>query len=105
MIEPQAQKRGIGYDLSAIRTPYSSKPIDPSQAGSNQPAVQRDQVQQPGGAVVVEYTLPPAGFDSHLRPGHRAGLSPEQLAQLFQPFNRLGKEAGGEEGHGHSAWW
>ena len=29
-----------------------------------------------------------------------AGLSPEQLTQLFQPFNRLGQEAGGEEGTG-----
>jgi CheY-like chemotaxis protein len=27
-------------------------------------------------------------------------LSPEQLAQLFQPFNRLGQEAGSEEGTG-----
>ncbi len=29
-----------------------------------------------------------------------AGLSPEQLAQLFQPFNRLGQESGYEEGTG-----
>ena len=29
-----------------------------------------------------------------------AGLSPEKLAQLFQPFNRLGQEAGDEEGTG-----
>ncbi|MEI7832286.1 MAG: PAS domain S-box protein [bacterium] len=29
-----------------------------------------------------------------------AGLSPDQLAQLFQPFNRLGQEASGEEGTG-----
>jgi len=29
-----------------------------------------------------------------------AGLPPEQLAQLFQPFNRLGQEAGVEEGTG-----
>ena len=29
-----------------------------------------------------------------------AGLPPEQLAQLFQPFNRLGQEAGAEEGTG-----
>ncbi|MFA7282844.1 MAG: PAS domain S-box protein, partial [Sterolibacterium sp.] len=29
-----------------------------------------------------------------------AGLSQEQLAQLFQAFNRLGQEAGGEEGTG-----
>jgi CheY-like chemotaxis protein len=28
------------------------------------------------------------------------GLSPDQLSQLFQPFNRLGREAGGEEGTG-----
>ena len=28
------------------------------------------------------------------------GLSPDKLAQLFQPFNRLGQEAGGEEGTG-----
>jgi len=30
--------------------------------------------------------------------GH--GLPPEKLAQLFQPFNRLGQEASGEEGTG-----
>jgi PAS domain S-box-containing protein len=29
-----------------------------------------------------------------------AGLPPEKLAQLFQPFNRLGQESGGEEGTG-----
>ena len=29
-----------------------------------------------------------------------AGLSPEQVGQLFQAFNRLGQEAGGEEGTG-----
>ena len=28
------------------------------------------------------------------------GLSPEKLAQLFQPFNRLGQEAGSEQGTG-----
>ncbi len=28
------------------------------------------------------------------------GLSPEKVAQLFQPFNRLGQEAGAEEGTG-----
>lgn len=29
-----------------------------------------------------------------------AGLPPEKLAQLFQPFNRLGQESGGEQGTG-----
>jgi signal transduction histidine kinase len=28
------------------------------------------------------------------------GLSPEKLAQLFQPFNRLGQERGAEQGTG-----
>ena len=28
------------------------------------------------------------------------GLAPEQLAQLFEPFNRLGQEANAEEGTG-----
>ncbi len=32
--------------------------------------------------------------------GHRHGLSPEQVASLFQPFNRLGQETGTEEGTG-----
>jgi CheY-like chemotaxis protein len=29
-----------------------------------------------------------------------AGLHPEEIAQLFQPFNRLGQDAGSEEGTG-----
>ncbi len=29
-----------------------------------------------------------------------AGLSPKELRQLFQPFNRLGRETSGEEGTG-----
>src|SRR5208282_49258 len=29
-----------------------------------------------------------------------AGLAPDKLAQLFQPFNRLGQEAGGVAGTG-----
>jgi signal transduction histidine kinase len=28
------------------------------------------------------------------------GLSAEQIAQLFEPFNRLGQEAGNKEGTG-----
>ena len=28
------------------------------------------------------------------------GMDPENFAQLFQPFNRLGKESGSEEGTG-----
>jgi len=53
-----------------------------------------------GGSVVLECTLKSA---ERVRIGVKdtgAGLSPEKLAQLFQPFNRLGRENTGEEGTG-----
>ncbi|MBI5862649.1 MAG: PAS domain S-box protein [Rhodocyclales bacterium] len=53
-----------------------------------------------GGAIVVECSLLP---QERVRLSVRdtgSGLAPEQLAQLFQPFNRLGREAGTEEGTG-----
>lgn len=52
------------------------------------------------GTVVVECT---ASTPERIRisvKDNGAGLSPEQLAQLFQPFNRLGQETGNEEGTG-----
>jgi CheY-like chemotaxis protein len=42
---------------------------------------------------------PPASIRISVR-DTGAGLAPEQLAQLFEPFNRLGKESGAEEGTG-----
>jgi light-regulated signal transduction histidine kinase (bacteriophytochrome) len=38
--------------------------------------------------------------DSRQRARHRRRLAPEKLAQLFQPFNRLGQEGNPEEGTG-----
>jgi len=101
MIEPQAHKRGIGLTFPRFETPCFVK-------------ADRTRVKQvlinllfnaikynkPGGAVVVEYSLsPPDSIRISVR-DTGAGLAPEQLAQLFQPFNRLGKEAGVEEGTG-----
>jgi CheY-like chemotaxis protein len=55
---------------------------------------------KPGGAVAVECALsPPDSIRVSVR-DTGAGLTPEQVAQLFQPFNRLGKEASAEEGTG-----
>ncbi|WGG51050.1 ATP-binding protein [Rugamonas sp. DEMB1] len=53
-----------------------------------------------GGAVVLDVAARP---DGRLRlavqdTGH--GLAADQLERLFQPFNRLGQEGGGEEGSG-----
>src|ERR1700688_1121527 len=53
-----------------------------------------------GGAVIVECA---ASSPERIRISVKdtgPGLSPDKLAQLFQPFNRLGQEAGGEEGTG-----
>jgi signal transduction histidine kinase/ActR/RegA family two-component response regulator len=53
-----------------------------------------------GGAVVVDctQTLPERVRIAVQDTGK--GLSEEQIGALFQPFNRLGQEAGGEEGTG-----
>jgi CheY-like chemotaxis protein len=55
---------------------------------------------QAGGSVSVDCEFPaPDRVRINVR-DTGAGLSPENMAQLFQPFNRLGQEAGGEEGTG-----
>jgi len=101
MIEPQAQKRGIGMTFPRFEVPRFVK-------------ADRTRVKQvlinllfnaikyntPGGTVVVECTLRPADTIRISVRDTGVGLSPDQLAQLFQPFNRLGKEAGAEEGTG-----
>jgi signal transduction histidine kinase len=54
----------------------------------------------PGGSVAVECTAhPPNSIRISVRDTGQ-GLAPEEFAQLFQPFNRLGKESGAEEGAG-----
>ncbi len=101
MIEPQAQKRGIGMTFPRFEIPSFVK-------------ADRTRVKQvlinllfnaikynkPGGAVAVECTLGPPGWIRISVRDTGAGLAPEQLAQLFQPFNRLGKETSAEEGTG-----
>ncbi len=101
MIEPQAQKRGIAMTF-------------PQFAAAHFVTADRTRVKQvlinllfnaikynkPGGAVSVEFELrPPDGIRIRVRDTGE-GLAPEQLAHLFQPFNRLGKESGTEEGTG-----
>jgi PAS domain S-box-containing protein len=53
-----------------------------------------------GGKIEVRCSTRP---DGRVRVGFRdtgAGLAPEQVAQLFQPFNRLGQETGLQQGTG-----
>jgi PAS domain S-box-containing protein len=101
MIEPQAQKRGIGMTfpqfghscfIKADRTRLKQVIIN---LLSN--AIKYNQT---GGSVAVECTLPVSGRLRISVKDTGAGLSREKLAQLFQSFNRLGQEASGEEGTG-----
>ena len=101
MIEPQAQKRGISMSFPKFDAPCFIKAdrMRLKQVLINllSNAIKYNRA---GGTVVVDCDLTLPG---RLRIGVRdtgAGLPPELLAQLFQAFNRLGKEATGEEGTG-----
>ena len=101
MIEPQAQQRGIRmtfpnfvlpYFVIADRTRVKQVLINllsnAIKYNAKQGALEVSCAQREFGRVRV--SIRDTG----------AGLSPEQVAQLFQAFNRLGQEAGGEEGTG-----
>ena len=102
MIEPLAKKRGISmtfppadgaFCVNADRTRVKQVLIN---LLSN--AIKYN---NPGGSVVVDCSATPASGRIRLTVTDTGpGLAPEKLAQLFQPFNRLGQEAGGEEGTG-----
>ena len=101
MIEPQAQKRGIRMSFPRFDTPLY---ISADRTRFKQVLINllfnAVKYNRPQGSVTVECA---PGLAGALRISVRdtgAGLAPEQLAQLFQPFNRLGKEAGAEEGTG-----
>ena len=101
MIEPQARKRNIsmtfprfevGYFVKADRTRVKQVLINL--------LFNAIKYNKPGGTVAVEFIL---SLPQSIRISVRdtgAGLAAEQVAQLFQPFNRLGKEASVEEGTG-----
>ena len=101
MIEPQAQQRGIKLHFPRFDIPYFVK-ADRTRLKqilinllSNAIKYNRER-----GTVVVDCTKSAPGRVRISVRDSGAGLSPEQLAQLFQAFNRLGQEAGGEEGTG-----
>jgi signal transduction histidine kinase len=101
MIEPQAHKRGIAMAFPSFDLPYYVK-ADLTRVKQVLINLLFNAIKynKPGGAVSVEYTLsPPDSIRISVR-DTGAGISPEHLAQLFQPFNRLGKETSAEEGTG-----
>jgi len=55
---------------------------------------------RPWGTVNVSYSSPSPGIVRVSVQDSGPGLNAEKLAQMFQPFNRLGQEVGGQEGTG-----
>ena len=101
MIEPQAQKRGIGITFPRFEMPCFVK-ADRTRVKQVLINLLSNAIKYntAGGAVVVEYA---ASGPQRMRISVRdsgQGLTAEQLSQLFQPFNRLGRESSVEEGTG-----
>jgi PAS domain S-box-containing protein len=101
MIEPQARTRGLGMKFPQFEVPRF---ITADRTRIKQVLINllfnAIKYNRPQGAVAVECQLvAPDSIRICVR-DTGVGLAPEQLAQLFQPFNRLGKEASAEEGTG-----
>jgi len=101
MMEPQAQQRGISMTFPRFDNPFfvSADRTRLKQIVINllSNAIKYNKEQ---GTVVVDcITITPGRTRISVK-DTGAGLSPQKLAQLFQPFNRLGQEAGGVAGTG-----
>ncbi|MCF8161206.1 MAG: PAS domain S-box protein [Polaromonas sp.] len=101
MIEPLAQQKGVRIRFASVDKACF---VHADRTRLKQVLVNllsnAIKYNRPGGAAEVSYRLHSAG---RLRISVRdsgEGLSPAKMAQLFQPFNRLGQETGVEEGTG-----
>ena len=106
MVEPQARERGVhlarvltgdttlrvfgdSTRIKQILTNLLSNAIKYNRDGGDVRLGTR-RIDAPDGSGVVEVEVIDTGL----------GMNPDQLAQLFQPFNRLGRERGNAEGTG-----
>jgi PAS domain S-box-containing protein len=101
MIEPQAQKRGISMTFPVFTEPCYVK-ADRTRLKQVLINLLSNAIKynQTGGRVKVDCTQSLTGCMRISVKDTGVGLTQEMLAQLFQAFNRLGKEATGEEGTG-----
>jgi PAS domain S-box-containing protein len=101
MIEPQAQKSGIRMSFPQFDSPIFVK-ADRTRVKQVLVNLLSNAIKYNRAGGTVEVTCS-ANTAERIRISVRdtgEGLSPEKLAQLFQPFNRLGQEASAEEGTG-----
>jgi len=101
MIEPQAQKRGIQMTFPQFDIPYFVR-VDRTRLKQVLINLLSNAIKYNNerGTVAVDCTESTPGRIRISVTDTGPGLPPEKLAQLFQPFNRLGKEGSAEEGSG-----
>jgi CheY-like chemotaxis protein/anti-sigma regulatory factor (Ser/Thr protein kinase) len=101
MVEDQARQRGIGMTFARLEAPRFVK-ADRTRLKQVLINLLFNAIKynQSGGHVTVVCTLSGQGRVRISVRDTGPGLTTEQLGQLFQPFNRLGQETGGEEGTG-----
>jgi PAS domain S-box-containing protein len=102
MIEPLAQRRGIRMGLPRSDAPYC---VHADRTRIKQVLINllsnAIKYNTNGGSVAVDCTANSASGRVRITVTDTGeGLPPEKVAQLFQPFNRLGQEVKGEEGTG-----
>ena len=101
MMEPQAQQRGITMTFPLFDDPFF---VRADRTRLKQIVINlisnaiKYNIEQ--GSVVIDCTTTTHGRTRISVKDTGAGLSPEKLSQLFQPFNRLGQEVGGVTGTG-----
>ena len=101
MMEPRAQQCGVSMTFPQFEKPVyvCADPTHLKQIVINLLA-NAIKYNKPQGTVVVDCADSGPGRVRFCVRDTGAGMSPDQLAQLFQPFNRLGQEAGGVVGTG-----
>jgi signal transduction histidine kinase/ActR/RegA family two-component response regulator len=101
MIGPQADKRGIRLTMPSLSRPYF---VHADRTRVKQVMINllsnAIKYNRRGGMVIVECSEERPGTVRISVTDNGAGLPPEQVENLFQPFNRLGQEDGAEEGTG-----
>ncbi|HEX7154126.1 MAG TPA: PAS domain S-box protein [Thermoanaerobaculia bacterium] len=102
MIEPLAQRRGIHMSFPRSDAPFC---VNADRTRIKQVLINllsnAVKYNRAGGRVSVDCSANTASGRVRITVTDTgAGLPPEKLVQLFQPFNRLGQEFNGEEGTG-----